>query len=223
MPDASPEPGQERDDRPERDGGPSQNAGLSTAGADYAERLHRLDTSWWRRTLNVQAPYRWNIRRLHLGRVLDVGSGLGRNLAHLGNNGVGVDHNAESVAIARARGLNAYTSEEFPHTEYAVPGSFDSMLLAHVVEHVDPDFAVELVRMYLPYVKPGGNVLFITPQERGYASDATHVTFTDFEGLHRLADRLGLAVEREYSFPLPRFAGKVFTYNEFVVLTRIPD
>ena len=183
------------------------NEGRDTAGAEYAERLHRLDTSWWRRTLNVQAPYRWNIRHLHLGRVLDVGSGLGRNLAHLGNNGVGVDHNPESVAIARARGLNAFTSDEFPTTEYAKPGAFDSMLLA---------------RMYLPYVKPGGHVLFITPQERGYASDSTHVAFTDFDGLHRLADRLGLTVERHYSFPLPRFAGKAFTYNEFVVLTRIP-
>lgn len=202
--------------------GAEPNEGRDTAGSEYAERLRRLDTSWWRRTLNVQAPYRWNIRRLHLGRVLDVGSGLGRNLAHLGNNGVGVDHNAESVAIARARGLTSFTSDEFPSTPHAVPGAFDSLLLAHVVEHVDPDFAVELVRMYLPYVKPGGHVLFITPQERGYASDATHVSFTDFDGLRRLADRLGLTVEREYSFPLPRFAGKAFTYNEFVMLTRLP-
>ena len=71
-------------------GAEPNHEGRDTAGAEYAERLRRLDTSWWRRTLNVQAPYRWNIRRLHLGRVLDVGSGLGRNLAHLGNNGVGV-------------------------------------------------------------------------------------------------------------------------------------
>ena len=87
-----------------------------------------------------------------------------------GNNGVGVDHNPESVAIARARGLTAFTSDEFPTDGVREAGQcFDSMLLAHVVEHVDPDFAVELVRMYLPYVKPGGHVLFITPQERGYA------------------------------------------------------
>lgn len=198
------------------------NDGRDTAGSDYAERLRRLDASWWRRTLNVQAPYRWNIRRLHLGRVLDVGSGLGRNLAHLGNNGVGVDHNPESVAIARARGLTSFTSDEFPSSGYATPGAFDAMLLAHVVEHVDPDFAVELVRMYLPYIRRGGRVVFITPQERGYASDDTHVAFSDFDALRRLAERLGLTVERQYSFPLPRFAGKAFTYNEFVQLARIP-
>jgi SAM-dependent methyltransferase len=197
-------------------------AGEATAGPEYAERLRRLDRSWWRRTLNVQAPYRWNIRRLHLGRVLDIGCGLGRNLAHLGNESVGVDHNAESIAIARARGLTAYTSEEFLHSQYAAPATFDSALVAHVAEHLDPDFAVELIAGYLPYVKPGGMVCFITPQERGYRSDDTHVNFLDFDGLETLSRRLGLTPLRHYSFPFPRSAGKAFTYNEFVALARKP-
>ncbi|MFF1878504.1 class I SAM-dependent methyltransferase [Leifsonia sp. NPDC058230] len=197
-------------------------SGKATAGAEYAERLRRLDNSWWRRTLNVQAPYRWNVRRLHLGRVLDIGCGLGRNLAHLGTESVGVDHNAEAIAIARARGLTAFTSDEFPSSPYAVPGLFDSALMAHVAEHLDRDFAVELMASYLPYVKPGGVVCFITPQERGYRSDATHVTFVDFDGLETLSRRLGLMPVRHYSFPFPRVAGKAFTYNEFVALARKP-
>jgi hypothetical protein len=41
----------------------------------------------------------------------DVGCGLGRNLGHLDGNGVGVDHNAESVAIAQSRGLRAFRNE----------------------------------------------------------------------------------------------------------------
>ncbi len=201
---------------------PQRGSGLDTAGLEYAERLRRLDQSWWRRTLNVQAPYRWNIRRLHLGHVLDIGCGLGRNLAHLGNDGVGVDHNAESIATARARGLTAFTSDEFAESGYAVPGAFDSALIAHVVEHLDPDFAVELIQSYLPYIKPGGLLCFITPQERGYRSDATHVTFVDFDGLRRLCVRLGLTPVRQYSFPFPRFAGRFFPYNEFVLIARKP-
>lgn len=202
---------------------PESSAGSPTAGAEYAARLAALENARWRRILGVQAPYRWNIRRLNLGRVLDVGCGLGRNLAHLDGNGVGVDHNADSIAIARARGLTAFTSAEFPQSEYAVPGAFDSMLMAHVVEHLDPGYAVELVRTYLPYVKQGGQVAFITPQERGYASDSTHIAFTDFDGLRRLCEKTGLAPQRQYSFPLPRAAGRVFTYNEFVLVARVPS
>lgn len=198
----------------------ARSTGADTAGAEYAARLARLDQSRWRRVLNVQAPYRWNVRRLHLGRVLDVGCGLGRNLAHLDNDSVGVDHNAESIAIARGRGLTAFTSAEFPSSGFAVPGAFDSLLFAHVIEHVSREYAVGLVREYLPYLTPGGTVCFITPQERGYASDSTHVTFTDFAALDRLSRATGLSPVRQYSFPFPRAAGKVFLYNEFVLLAR---
>ena len=104
--------------------------GAETAASDYAERLSRLEGARWRRLLNVQAPYRWNIRRLGLGRALDVGCGLGRNLAHLANDSVGVDHNADSIAIARSRGLTAFTSAEFPDSGYAVPGACEILKFA---------------------------------------------------------------------------------------------
>jgi len=49
----------------------------------------------------VQAPYRRNLRRLVGDRaVLDVGCGIGRNLANLGPGSVGVDHNAHSWPTA---------------------------------------------------------------------------------------------------------------------------
>jgi 2-polyprenyl-3-methyl-5-hydroxy-6-metoxy-1,4-benzoquinol methylase len=135
---------------------------------------------------------------------------------------VGVDHNAESVAVARSRGLNAFTVEEFFDSGQATPGAFDSMLLAHVVEHMDLDSAVDIVEQYLPYLRSGGTVCFITPQERGYRTDATHVRFVDFAGLAELCQRVGLVVRRQYSFPLPRAAGKYFPYNEFVLLATTP-
>jgi SAM-dependent methyltransferase len=202
-------------------GRPGENTG-DTAGADYAERLRRLEGVWWKRLLDVQAPYRWNLRRLALGRTLDVGCGIGRNLRNLGPDSVGVDHNPESVRIARQRGLRAYTVEEFLASAYARPGAFDSLLLAHLVEHMSGADAERVVGMYLPFLKVGGRALFITPQERGYVSDPTHVRFCGFPEVAALAGALGLSVERRYSFPFPRFAGRLFTYNEFNVLARKP-
>ncbi len=200
----------------------SSEARPDTAGAEYAERLRRLQNVWWKRLLNAQAPYRWNLRRLALGRTLDVGCGIGRNLAHLGPDGVGVDHNAASIALARQRGLTAYTVEEFFASPHAAPGGFDALLVAHVVEHMPEPEAREVVGMYLPCLRPGGRVLFITPQEKGYASDPTHVRFCGFPQVRALAGDLGLSVERQWSFPLPRWAGTAFTYNEFNVLARKP-
>lgn len=195
----------------------------ATDGADYTERLIRLETSHWKQKLGVQAPYRWNVRRLFGEReVLDVGCGVGRNLAHLAPRGVGVDHNEHSVAICRQRGLTAFTASEFPASQYARPGCFDGLLAAHVIEHMARPEAVNTLAGYLSYLASGARVVFICPQERGYATDATHVLFTDFDGLADIAAQLGLGVERRMSFPLPRVAGPVFPYNEFVLIARNP-
>lgn len=194
--------------------------GSGTAGGDYAQRLQRLELSRWKRLLDVQRPYRWNLRRLRLGRVLDIGCGIGRNLINLDGNGVGVDHNAAAVAVARRRGLTAYTTEEFRASPDAAPASYDALMLAHVMEHVDADVAEGIVTEYLPYLRPGGQVVFITPQEAGYRSDSTHVRFVDLTELARHAHSLGLRVVRAYSFPFPRPAGKVFRHNEFVLVAQ---
>jgi SAM-dependent methyltransferase len=197
---------------------PDRHQGGSTAGDDYARRLHRLDQSSWRRALNVQAPYRWNIRRLDLGRTLDIGSGLGRNLAHLNGNGVGVDHNAESIAIANARGLTSYTVADFLTSPDARDASFDSLLLAHVLEHVSDDYGRNLISEHLRFLKPGGKLCLICPQEAGFKTDSTHINFVDFDKLVVLCTGLGFEVQRRFSFPFPRVVGKVFPYNEFVVV-----
>src|SRR5207247_11057189 len=87
---------------------PSMDAGgRATRGEDYADRLIGLQMARWKRWLDVQAPFRWNLRRLDPGFTLDIGCGIGRNLLHLRGHSVGVDTNEHCVRTARARGLVA--------------------------------------------------------------------------------------------------------------------
>ena len=197
--------------------GDADHAEAATAGADYAARLESRETARWKQVLDVQRPYRWNLRRLGLGRTLDVGCGIGRNLLAL-DDGVGVDHNASSIEVARQRGARAWSTQEWPGSPDAVPASYDAMLLAHVLEHLDQDAADEVIRSYLPYLKPAARLVLICPQEKGYATDPTHVRFVDPETLDVTARRLGFVPTRSYSFPFPRAAGKLFPYNEFVLV-----
>ena len=77
-----------------------------TSSSEYADRLRRKEYARWKQVLDVQAPYRWNLKRQKLGRTLDVGCGIGRNLVSLSDDSVGVDHNEDSVAEARAPRLH---------------------------------------------------------------------------------------------------------------------
>jgi SAM-dependent methyltransferase len=193
-----------------------------TSGEDYARRLQAKQEVRWKKLLNVQAPYQWNLRRQHLGRTLDVGCGIGRNLETLDSGSVGVDHNAAAVEVARGRGVTALTVAEWEASELRAPEAFDGILVAHVIEHMDEQAGRDLMADYVPYLRPGGKVFFICPQERGYASDPTHVRWTTGEDLEQLSRDVGLVPEPWFSFPFPRWAGKPFIYNEFCLLATRP-
>ena len=187
---------------------------------DYTARLQEQTGKGWKRLLGVQVPYRRHIRRVVEGRVLDVGCGIGRNLQHVDGNGVGVDINPHSIEVARRNGMAAYTGDEFAAGPDATPESYDSLLFAHVLEHMSPAHASSLLGEYLPYLRFGGRVVIIVPQEAGFRSDPTHVHFLDLDDLARIEDGNGLEREAGYSFPLPRIAGRWFTHNETVALSR---
>lgn len=192
-----------------------------TSATSYTERLQSLGSVGWKRLLDVQAPYRWNVRRLLGGRrTVDVGCGIGRNLRHLDEGSVGVDHNPSSVEVCRSRGMVAYETEEFWASAEAVPGRFEGLLAAHLVEHLSREDAAPTLEPYLRVLARGSRVVIICPQERGYGSDTTHRQFFDDSGLRALGTELGLRVERQISFPFPRRAGRWFTYNEFVTIAR---
>jgi hypothetical protein len=124
------------------------------------------------------------------------------------------------VAAARAAGLRAFTPDEFRGSEWDRRGAFDSLLLSHVAEHMRRAELVSLLHHHLDYVRPGGQLILITPQEVGFRSDSTHVEFMDLEFLRAVAADLRLEPVRDFSFPFPRPFGRVFIYNEFVSVSR---
>jgi 2-polyprenyl-3-methyl-5-hydroxy-6-metoxy-1,4-benzoquinol methylase len=196
------------------------NDAMSSTDANYADRLQRLSGRWWKRL--VPNPYQWNVRRLTIGRVLDVGCGIGRCLDFVRPRGVGVDPNAAAIAVCRENGHEAYTPEEFAIVAQSAKPvrQFDTLLCSHVLEHLDEPTGVDLIRQYLPHIVSGGRVMLITPQERGQRSDETHVRLMNVAALTSLAKQCGLEIENISSFPLPRLFGRWFIYNETVTIAR---
>jgi 2-polyprenyl-3-methyl-5-hydroxy-6-metoxy-1,4-benzoquinol methylase len=190
---------------------------MTSTDAEYTRRLQELSGRRWKRF--IPNPYGWKVRRLATGRVLDIGCGIGRCLDFVRPRGIGVDPNVTAVEVCRGKGHQACTPDEF-FASHTPEQQFDSLLCAHVLEHLDESTGVELLRSYLPYLAETGRVVLITPQERGQRSDATHVRFMDVAALTRLAEQCGLVVEKISSFPLPRMFGRWFIYNETITIAR---
>lgn len=197
-------------------------APTGTEDEAYTLRLRRLTEARWKEILDVQRLYRWNLRRLDPGRTLDVGCGIGRQLGALPPGSVGIDHNPHSIEHVQSLGLVGLTTDAFKASEYAVPAGYDSILLGHVLEHMTREQDLALLHEYAPYLRPGGKVIVMCPQEAGFASDATHVEFFDDAAIRSLLTEAGLVVSRSYSFPFPRGFGRHFKYNEFVVVAQSP-
>jgi SAM-dependent methyltransferase len=184
---------------------------------EYTRILANWQLAGWKRIANVQLPYRALLRRMAKGNTLEVGCGLGRNLEHLRGRSVGVDTNRVSVEIARSRGLPAYTADEFATLRHEFE-PFDTLLASHLLEHLGVEVAVATLGEYLPALNESARVVLITPQEAGYRPDPTHVAFIGFSELTEVATRLGFTPHWQRSFPLPRVVGRVFRYNEFVLV-----
>jgi len=102
------------------------------------------------------------------GKVLEIGCGNGELLAHLRSLGWtcrGVEPDARSAAIARARGLDiieggALTDNLIP------PESVDAIVMSHAIEHLnDPG---EVLRRCHRILRPGGRIVMLTPNLRSF-------------------------------------------------------
>lgn len=131
------------------------------------DSLYRLeDEHWWFR--GRRAVIRSLLRHTPSSgprRILDAGCGTGRNLVELAEFGQasGVDGSQQAVDYCLERGLERVQRAPLESLPYESE-SFDLVLLADVIEHVDDDVAVlkELRRV----TKPHGAIVITTPAYR---------------------------------------------------------
>jgi 2-polyprenyl-3-methyl-5-hydroxy-6-metoxy-1,4-benzoquinol methylase len=153
--------------------GPGAEA-AEPSGLDYARFAERFRGSeeYVKTGQKVYLPYFAGRRA-----VLDIGCGRGEFLEHLRDAGVparGIDLSPESVALCRAKGLDAETVDLFAHLASLPEASLDGIFCSQVVEHLDPARLPEMIRLAASRLEPGGLIAIETPNPECLAIFATH-------------------------------------------------
>jgi 2-polyprenyl-3-methyl-5-hydroxy-6-metoxy-1,4-benzoquinol methylase len=157
-----------------------------------------------------------------LSAVLDVGCGAGQDGAIAAANGafvIGLENYHPSAVIARkrlAKVLEVDIEQDVSFANVHLLG-YDTLVFGDVLEHVREP--LEVLRRFLPWLKPGGRVLISLPNVAAwpvrlallfgnfeYASkgilDSTHLRFFTRASAIRLVREAGLRVVRVRSNPL---------------------
>jgi len=156
--------------------------------------------------------------------IIDLGCGIGEHLAHFDAGSIGIEVNKSSVDYCVNNRLNVihYDPENDGYElSFLEPGKFRSMLISHVLEHLDqPDI---VIRKLLNSCERLGiqRVFICVPGRKGYAHDSTHRTFIDQSYIdeHNLSDLGSYKLTKLGYFPLnASFVGNYFTHNEMYII-----
>jgi SAM-dependent methyltransferase len=126
-----------------------------------------------------------NRLRVHVDRfagrqnVLDLGCGRGEFLELMAEAGIaarGVDIDSKMVEACAARGLNAVQGDVIAYLSGLEDESVEGIFGAHLVEHLSPTLQRRLIDLCRRKLKPGGPVVFETPNPLSLAALPSQLT-----------------------------------------------
>jgi len=146
--------------------------------------------------------------------VLDIGCGRGEFLKLLHSQGTwarGIDLNHEMVALCRADGLDVTEADALTYLRQCRDGELGGLIALQVVEHLPPDYLIELIDEAHRVLSPGSplvletiNVASWSAFFSSYLRDITHLRPLHPDTLRFLVDAAGFAdTDVQLRAPIP--------------------
>ena len=141
-----------------------------------------------------------------LGPMLDIGCGRGILLEIMREqqfDAIGIDVNKDQVAICASKGLNVQLDDGYEFLKRIPNGALSAVTLIHVIEHLQLDDLLVLLREARRAIADGGIVIIETPNPENlfvssytFHIDPTHVRPLPFELISAILSTVGLSAER---------------------------
>lgn len=161
----------------------------------------------WSSEEDVRSTQRRHLRYFRglSGPVLDLGCGRGTMLELLQASGVaayGVDLSSEVVKQCGNRGLRVQHADALEHMQSLTADTLEGVYCSHVIEHLPPLQAIELIHEIGRVLKPAGVVVLVTPNAKDlrlnerFWLDPTHVRPYPAKLIRRLLEQGGFQIQR---------------------------
>jgi len=138
--------------------------------------------------------------------MLDIGCGRGILLEIMREqqfDAIGIDANKDQVAICASKGLNVQLDDGYEFLKRIPSGALSAVTLIHVIEHLQLDDLLVLLREARRAIADGGVVILETPNPENlfvssytFHIDPTHVRPLPFELISTILSTVGLSAER---------------------------
>jgi trans-aconitate methyltransferase len=189
---------------------------------DYAAEQLRRSQHPLRRF--IKGFYLRNMLRDVRGPSVDFGCGAGQLLRRMPPGSVGLEVNPHLIEALRATGLTVHQSQaSMQDFELAglKPGSYRTLVIAHVMEHLPDPVAAMHVLLQSCHRLGIERVIVVVPGAKGFASDRTHKTFITRAFIEsKLPKQTDGFVRSSISyFPGPwEWIGKYFVFHEMKIV-----
>ena len=134
------------------------------------------------------------ISRLCRGRVIELGCGAGELTAAIAARGldaIGVDISRRKIEAARERYPHLRFEREDICRTSAAPASFDTAVLAEVLEHVDDGVGARMLAAAWRLLRPGGRLVVSVPNEN-CIPHPNHIRTFDCDSFRTMLRPLGV-------------------------------
>lgn len=149
-----------------------------------------------------------------LAPVLDIGCGRGEFVSHLISLGLpayGIDLDADALAIGQAQGLDLRQVDAFAHLADLPDASLAAVTMIQVIEHLEPEAMLSLLKSVLSKLAPCGlvvaetiNPACIFALSNWYLMDPSHRTPVHSETARFLMMQAGFhRIEIRFLHPVP--------------------
>jgi SAM-dependent methyltransferase len=147
------------------------------------------------------------------GYVLDIGCGPGIYLEQYSGPSLGIDAHPNNIRICQKKGIHIIEADA---NSFVQENSFDTVLVSHVLEHLDNPGRV--FENAFRNAKPGGRIIIIVPCREGFEAglntDVGHKTFITEAYLDNCIRKFNGKKIQSTQFP-PFFGGK---YKELRII-----